>query len=101
MIKFTSEEFINKYQHEDIIRVLSPEVTDSFIVDVCEQVIDYCRSQSPSFNADNLSEWQQEQLKRAQMEHAITVLTYGRESPIAPKTKDILKRVGFLYKGLR
>lgn len=101
MIRFTADEFINKYQHEDIIKALAPEITDAFIDDVCEQVIDYCRSQSPSFNADTLSEWQQEQLKRAQMEQAITVLTYGRESPLAPKTIGILKRAGFLYKGLR
>lgn len=101
MVKFTAEEFINKYQHEDIIRALAPEITDVFIDDVCEQVIDYCRSQSPSFNADNLSEWQTEQLKRAQMERAIYILAYGRDSEMDVKTYNVLKRAGFLYRGLR
>lgn len=101
MVKFTAEEFINKYQHEDIIRALAPEITDVFIDDVCGQVIDYCRSQSPSFNADNLSEWQQEQLKKAQMERAITIIAYGRDSEMDLKTRNILKSAGFLYKGLR
>lgn len=101
MVKFTSEEFINKYQHEDIIKALAPEITDAFIDDVCEQVIDYCRAQSPSFRVDKLTEWQQGQLKRAQMERAIEIMAYGRNSEYSAKTRDILKRAGFFYKGLR
>jgi hypothetical protein len=100
MTKFTSQEFINKYAHEDIISTLSPEITDAFIDDVCEEVIDFLMTNSTTFSDTNLSEWQQAQLKKAQMERAINILTVGRESSMSDKVISILKTAGFLYKGL-
>jgi hypothetical protein len=100
MLKFTSQEFINKYAHEDILSTLTPEITDTFIDDICEEVTDYIRTNSSYYNEQELSDWQQTQLKKAQMERAIIVLTLGRESPMSDKIISILKTAGFLYKGL-
>jgi predicted RNA-binding protein associated with RNAse of E/G family len=100
-IKFTAEEFINKYQHVDIVRVMQPQDASALIDDVCDKVVSFCRSESPSFDEDNLSDWKIGELKRAQMEHALTVLTFGRDEPLNENTKSILRRAGFLYKGLR
>jgi hypothetical protein len=101
MTKFTAEEFINKYQHDNLIETMKPEATDSFIENVCERVIDYIKSNSTTFKDSDLSVWQTEQLKRAMMEEARNQLVYGPDAQLSNITYTIVKNAGFLYKGLR